>query len=60
MSDLSTKEALRAKIEQEFGDEQVRREAEALHDQWPGRWPSWASPARMRRDLLRDREEDQR
>ncbi len=36
------------------------KEAEALREQDPGRWPDWASPARMRRDLERDREEDAR
>ncbi len=35
-------------------------EAEALREQDPGRWPEWASPARMRRDLEREREEDER
>ncbi len=34
------------------------KEAEALRETDPGRWPDWASPARMRRDLERDREED--
>ncbi len=34
-------------------------EAERLHDTDPGRWPDWASPARMKRDIERDREEDE-
>jgi hypothetical protein len=33
-------------------------EAERLHDQHPGRWGDHASPARMRRDIERDREEE--
>lgn len=33
-------------------------EAERLHDQHPGRWGDHASPARMRRDLAREREDD--
>lgn len=33
-------------------------EARALHDQEPGRWGDHASPQRMRREVLRDREEE--
>ncbi len=36
-----------------------RKEAEFFHDQEPGRWGDHASPARMRRDVERDREEDE-
>ena len=35
-----------------------REEAAALQDTEPGRWGDHASPARMRRDIERDREED--
>jgi hypothetical protein len=31
-------------------------QAQILRDSDPGRWPDWASPARIRRDLERDRE----
>lgn len=34
------------------------REAERYHNQEPGRWGDHASPARMRRDIERDREEE--
>lgn len=47
-----------------FGPESKRlREAhmaEQLHDQHPDRFSDWESPARMRRELQRNREEDQR
>lgn len=36
-----------------------RDEADFFHDQEPGRWGDHASPARMRRDIERDREEDE-
>jgi hypothetical protein len=38
--------------------ERERREADQLRKSDPGRWPSWASLARMRRDIQRDREDD--
>ncbi len=34
------------------------READLYHYMEPGRWGDHASPARMRRDVERDREED--
>lgn len=46
----------------ELLDDRERREAERLQDQDPGRFASWASPARMRREKERERieEEDRR
>ncbi len=39
--------------------EREEKEADFFHDQEPGRWGDHASPARMRRDVERDREEDE-
>lgn len=38
--------------------EREEAEAEQLHDQEPGRWGDHASPARMKRERARNREED--
>ncbi len=45
--------------DQERKERKERREADFFHDQEPGRWGDHASPARMRRDVERDREEDE-
>lgn len=45
-------------LERADRERRERREAAFFHDQEPGRWGDQASPARMRRDVAREREED--
>lgn len=49
---------MQRELDHQSEEERNLRERERLHDTDPGRWPEWASPARMRRDLERDREEE--
>lgn len=48
----------REEAEMDARTEREEAEAERLHDTDPGRWGDHASPARMRRDIERDREND--
>jgi hypothetical protein len=45
-------------IRKQKQEEREEYEAAYFHDQEPGRWGDHASPARMRRECMKDREED--